>query len=130
MSSKLPKYSGTIIAKNFIDKRLTSWQAHLERISTFIECGQGIWWDENEGSYNFYDSYSNADCHPEGPTLMHYRESYFSAVETVAKEAWKRIIHNKTALPTPSIKLFEIIREQESLLPSTSRSKWTTPLPT
>ena len=107
VSSKLPTYSGTVIEKSFINKRLTSWQAQLERISTFLECGQGIWWEENEHSYRFHDSDTNADCHPEGPSLMHFRESSLSHVETLAKVTWKTIVQNKTRLPTPSIKLYD-----------------------
>lgn len=67
VSSKLPPYLGTTIEKSFINKQLTSWQAHLEGISTFLECGQGIWWEENEHSYRFCDSDTNANYHPEGP---------------------------------------------------------------
>lgn len=107
VSSKVPTYTGTAIEKSFINKRLSSWQAHLERISTYLICGQGIWWEENQDSYIFYDSDSNVNYHPEGPTLMHFRDSNLSEVETLAKDTWKDIVHKKTPLPSPSIKLYD-----------------------
>ncbi len=107
VSSKVPTYTGTVNEKSFINKRLSSWQAHLERISTYLVCGKGIWWEETQDSYIFYDSDSNANCHPEGPTLMHFRDSNLSEVETLANDTWKDIVQKKTPLPIPSIKLYD-----------------------
>ena len=53
VSSKLTEYQGTVIEKCFINARLPSWQAHLVRISMFLKCGQGIWWEEHDDKYRF-----------------------------------------------------------------------------
>ena len=54
VSTKLPAYKGTVVAKEFINEHLTSWQAHLERISIFLEHGQ-TWWKESDIGYMFHD---------------------------------------------------------------------------
>ena len=40
VSHKVPAYKGTQIDKRFVQNRLPSWQAHLERISTFLQQGE------------------------------------------------------------------------------------------
>ena len=46
VSHKVPAYKGTTVDKEFAKKHLSSWQAHLERISMYLECGESIWWHE------------------------------------------------------------------------------------
>ena len=107
VSSKIPPYSGTLISKNFIEKRIPSWQAHLQRISTFLEFGQGIWWENETLHYRFFDSDTDPDSRPEGPTLMHFREANLTDVQAIAKTKWTTIVDNKTVLPAPSIRVFD-----------------------
>ena len=41
-TSNVPQYSGTYITRNFLQHRTRSWQAHLERISTYLTPGEGV----------------------------------------------------------------------------------------
>ena len=43
-AQRLPKYSGTKVSVAYIAAHQSSWQAHLERISTFLQHGEGVWW--------------------------------------------------------------------------------------
>lgn len=74
-SKQVPPYKGTIISRYFLDSHLQSWQAHLERISPYLEHGEGVWWQEVEGGYKFFDSDSDSECNSHGPGLMHFRSS-------------------------------------------------------
>ena len=38
----------TYITKQFIKNNKKSWICHIERLSDFIYCGEGIWWKEDE----------------------------------------------------------------------------------
>ncbi len=44
VARKVPQYSGTLVKSCFIHHRMPSWQAHLQRISTYLKCGEGVWW--------------------------------------------------------------------------------------
>ena len=112
VSTKLPAYKGTVVAKEFINERLTRCQAHLERITIFLEHGQ-TWWKETDTGYMFHDSDSDPDVQPEGPTIMHFRSTKIPTVHTHAKETWRKIITNNITLPAPSIKLMMLTETTE-----------------
>ena len=40
LAEKLDNYSGSIIKKDFIEKRIVSWQCHLEEFLPFLSMGQ------------------------------------------------------------------------------------------
>ena len=46
-AKSLPQCNGSTFSKKFVKKRIQSWQAHLERISSFLVEGEGVWWREN-----------------------------------------------------------------------------------
>jgi hypothetical protein len=54
VAKKVPTYRGTEISKSFIQCRLQSWQAHLERISPYLEFGEGVWWKAEGDGYVFF----------------------------------------------------------------------------
>ena len=37
VSKQVPPYKGTCVSKSFVNTRIQSWQAHLERISPYLE---------------------------------------------------------------------------------------------
>ncbi len=107
VASKVPPYNGIAISKEFVAERLQSWQAHLERISTFLKHGNNIWWTENDEAYLFNDSEKDSEYHSNGPELLHFRARKLPDIEQTARKAWGEIIDQKTILPTPSIRLFD-----------------------
>ena len=51
----------------------SAWQAHLERISDFMLCGEGVLWTQDENGITFHDSPGEPEHKPEGPALHHFR---------------------------------------------------------
>lgn len=78
----VPKYSGTLISKTFIQSRERSWQTHLRRISHYLLRGKGTWWKETEAGYQFLDSDQDPPIQPEGPPLRHFRTTSLKEVTT------------------------------------------------
>lgn len=106
VSAKLPKFKGTRFSKAFLSQRLPSWQAHLERLSPYLQHG-GVWWKEEEDSYKFFDSDEECDYRPEGPSLMHFRSATLQDVHARSAKAWKYILDENVTLPTPYIRLYD-----------------------
>lgn len=73
--SSLP-YEGISIPKEFIDSRPTSWQAHLERIASFLENGPGYWWNEGDDSFKFLDGDHHSSHCPNGPNLLDFTSDH------------------------------------------------------
>ena len=106
VAKHLPKYPGTIIKKEFIKSRLQSWQAHLQRISQYLKCGEGVWWSQDQDVYRFHDSELDPDNHHEGPKLKHFRHSTLPDVYKHNKEAWHDIVASGINLPTERIRIY------------------------
>ncbi len=92
-----PLYSGTNISRDFLRCRMTSWQAHLTRISPYLLEGDG---------YKFHDADTDPNEQIEGPQLTHYREASIVSVWQQSKTAW-RLETNIPSLPTPYIRVFQ-----------------------
>ena len=100
MAKKVPTYKGTVISKSFIQCSLQSWQAHLERISPYLEFGEGVWWKAEGDGYIFFDSDKDPDYDVHGPKLMHFCDATIQQVYNQSKEKWTRIIEQKTTSNT------------------------------
>ena len=48
-----------------------------------------------------------------GPGLLHFRDSNLPKIGRKAKDAWNDIIKDKTPLPTPSIKIYDVYGNYE-----------------
>ena len=71
LSKQVPPYKGTYVPKSFVNSRIQNWQAHLERISPYLEHGEGVWWQAAEGGHTFFDSDGDSEYNSHGPDLMH-----------------------------------------------------------
>ena len=107
IASHLPKYPGTRLSKTFIQHHLSSWQAHLKRISTFLLMGKGVWWKTDNDYYVFSDSSEDPEYLAEGPPLLHFRNTQLQDVSTQSKACWETLIANKIELPTPQVRLYD-----------------------
>ena len=96
----------TAFDKEFIQKRLNSWQAHLQSIAYYLVPGENVWWHKR-GGYQFFDGNEQPNCRPEGPHLKHFRNANYADVKSVKSGAWTAILQNNIPLPTPRIKLFD-----------------------
>ena len=67
----LPQFPRTGVKSSFIETREDSWQAHLKRISPFLECGADVWWSFTPNGYIFHDG--DGDDAGDACALMHHR---------------------------------------------------------
>lgn len=54
-ASGAPSFSGTVIKDDFLKGCSSSWQAHMEHVSSFLVFGEGVWWERVPGGYRFFD---------------------------------------------------------------------------
>lgn len=101
VASKVPNFKGTTIQKSFVASRLHSWQAHLQRISPFLQYGEGVWWKQGN-TYQFLDADEDPDNKPEGPPLLHFRSSKLHDVQIQSEMAWNYILEKGISLPHSS----------------------------
>ena len=91
-AANLSAFKGSKFSKCFVEYRLHSWQAHLERISPFLLEGEGVWWREFNGIYYFMDGDDDPNYHSQGPTLLHFTTSSLDDVVNRHKKSWKQIL--------------------------------------
>ena len=109
-TSRIGEKTSTIqhISQAFLQSRMPSWQAHLQHISTYLQYGEGVWWNTFEDGYLFLDSDSDSPTHQSGPMLKHFRNTSIQAIRDQSEATWKTIVELKTTLPTPYIWVYEI----------------------
>ena len=103
----VPKYSGTVLLREFIEHRERSWQCHLRRISHYLVHGKGVWWKETEGGYQFLDGDDDLTVHTEGPHLRHFRSVQLKEVTVHSCTVWDETLAAKVELPTSGIMLYD-----------------------
>ena len=106
-AKRLPPFEGTFVESDFIARRIPSWQAHLQRISMFLQYGENVWWKYENNGYRFFDSDSDRESQPQGPSLSHFSQVQLIDIEKQHSETWDSIITNKTKLPSPHIRLYD-----------------------
>ena len=79
----------------------------MERISPFLEHGEGIWWLEVEDGYEFFDSDSDPEHKSHGLDLMHLCTSTIQDVYMLSQETWRSITDKKTRPSRPLHKTFQ-----------------------
>lgn len=107
VAKNVPAYSGTVVKKTFIKKRLHSWQAHLERISP---------------TYSTVTEFGGAEIHLQPIASMmliqiriierkvlHYntRDMTLPEVHKESTKIWQDITESQLNLPTTKIWLYK-----------------------
>ena len=105
-ASKIEKYRGTFITETFILERLSSWQAHMMRISGYLKQGEGAWWERSENGFLFHDGEDDPDFCSSGPHLDHFRNTTLPDIYGRMTQDWGIIIGGKTELPSPSVRIY------------------------
>ena len=96
LSKYLPKAENSIIPHRILLKYPYAYQAHLERISDFLLCGEGAWWRHTvTGIVFFYVNTPDED--PRGaetlPPLHHFRSHTLSQKAHTCKTSGKSACH-------------------------------------
>ena len=92
--STLPPFPNTIIPNRYIIKYPKEYQAHLQSISDFIACGEGVWWKQILSGVEFFDGPDETNTRPEGPTLHHFRSSNLQLEEQHLSQSWERCLND------------------------------------
>lgn len=103
IAKQLPQLPGTSVKMSFIKKREDSWQLHLQRVSPFLTAGEGVWWTRTTNGFHFHDGDTDSSTQMHSITLFHYRHQ---SITDVRKACWKKIIEERTVIPSYSIKVY------------------------
>ena len=106
VAKNVPPYNGPYISTDFLKCRMPSWQAHLERISTYLRMGEGVWWDKKDSGYQFRDADTDPPTQAEGPTLLHFRSTNIEHIHHQSQVQWRLLLDENVQLPTPFIRIF------------------------
>ena len=85
----LPPFPNTIIPNRYIVRNPKEYQAHLQSISDFLICGEGVWWQQIASGVEFRDGPDELNFRPEGPSLHHFRSSSLALEEEHLNQCWK-----------------------------------------
>ena len=91
LAQVLGKASNTIIPKEWIHSNHTLHQAHLERISDFVLCGPGVWWQDTPAGIEFFDGDAGPSSHSEGLILHHFRSASLADIDIYLHKNGKNV---------------------------------------
>ena len=78
----------------------------MEDIAGYLLPGS-VWWQTRDNKIEFFDGDMQPDFRPEGPHLLHFRNTTNTESRSRKIHAWKKIIHENITLPTPCIKVYD-----------------------
>lgn len=68
------------------------YQAHLERISDFLHCGEGIWWRHILTGIEFHDAPGERLRNDTGAPLPHFRSHILQSEEQYLRDCWNECL--------------------------------------
>lgn len=111
LSKCLPKPENSIIPHRIILKYQSAYQAHLERISDFLLCGEGVWWRHVAKGVEFFDVTSPCETRREVhtlPPLHHFRSHTLKSESKYLQENWKKCVSSAhIQIPHHAIRVFD-----------------------
>lgn len=106
--STLPPLPNTTIPNRYIVNNPKEYQAHLQAISDFIACGEGVWWRQILSGVEFFDGPDEPSTRPQGPNLHHFRSSDLKKEEQHLQQSWERCLNNDAVvIPHRIIRLYD-----------------------
>lgn len=103
----LPLFPNTIIPHRYILRNPKEYQVHLESISDFLCCGEGVWWQHIVSGVEFLDGPQEPNFKPQGPPLHHFRSSNLKLEEQQLKQCWQKCLADETKIPHRVIRLYD-----------------------
>lgn len=105
LATTLTPKKNTHFSWKWISKHTQHYQAHLERISDYLKCGKGVWWNETSSGVEFLDA--NGDyCPPSGPTVKHFRSTTTADVRLLLHNSWELCNTEGIPLPAKEIRVY------------------------
>ena len=104
IAKTLGKSKNSVIPFTWCRVHPTQYQAHLEKISDFIACGEGIWWKVTSDGFEFFDGDDCDDYHKEGPLLQHFRSSTLPDIHSNLRQKWQQCLQAGINLPAEIIR--------------------------
>jgi len=105
--STLPPHPSSVIPNRYIIKHPKVYQVHLQSISDFISCGEGVWWHQILSGVEFFDGPSDANSKPQGPAIHHFRSSSLQLEEEYLHQCWERCLNEDTiTIPHRVIRIY------------------------
>lgn len=105
--STLPPHPSTVIPNRYIIKHPKEYQAHLQSISDFIACGEGVWWHQILSGVEFFDGPNEAKSKPQGPAIHHFRSSNLQLEEKYLNQCWERCLNDDSiTIPHRVIRIY------------------------
>ena len=103
----LPPFPNTIIPHRYIVRNSKEYQAHLQSISDFLVCGEGVWWQHVISGVEFLDGPEEPNFRPQGPSLHHFRSSNLKLEEQHLKQCWEMCLADEViTIPHRVIRLY------------------------
>ena len=101
----LPKAENSIIPHRIITKYQSAYQAHLERVSDFLLCGEGIWWRHVVKAVEFFDITPPSEIPTAADTLppLHHFYSHTLKSESKYQKKTGRSVCHRLLLQYPTM---------------------------
>lgn len=120
LSKCLPKAENSIIPHRVIIKYQSAYQAHLEHVSDFLLCGEGIWWRHIAKGVEFFDVTSQSETHTEAdtlPPLHHFRSHTLKTESKYLQDNWKKCVSLAAVqIPHHAIRVFDEMGDLDHII--------------
>ncbi|XP_044166005.1 uncharacterized protein LOC122949994 [Acropora millepora] len=97
----------TVIPHRVILKYPQAYQAHLERISDFLYCGEGVWWRHILTGVEFPDAPDKRQRNDKGPPLHHFCSHTLQSEEQYLRDCWNECLTQQVTIPHHVLKIYD-----------------------
>ena len=97
----------TVIPQRVVLKYPQAYQAHLERISDFLYCGEGVWWRHILTGVEFLDVPDERQRNDKGPPLHHFRLHTLQSEEQYLRDCWNECLTQQVTIPHHVLKIYD-----------------------
>ena len=84
-----------------------AYQAHLERISDFLHCGEGIWWRHILTGVEFLDAPDERQRNDKGPPLHLFCSHTLQSKEQYLRDCWNECLAQQFPIPHHVLKIYD-----------------------
>ena len=111
----LPPAQNTVIPHRIILKYPHVYQVHLEKVSDFLLCGEGIWWRHILTGVEFLDGPEERETNDHGPPFHHFRTHTLKSEDQYLRKCWKQCLSNQVPIPHHAVRIYDEDGNLESI---------------